>query len=164
MATKKSFDTGMLMFYEFEPGEKFVGRFTGKMKQVGKDSHPVFVDEDGQEWLLNNHSMIQKVCKDLPHFTLVEIIYKGQVTIKSTSRKFSNYTVNYFTDESDPGQTEKEKAEAEAEANNQYKETVDSRKPEREAEESEATEKESEAVHERAFGKGRNGKEAKAKK
>lgn len=157
MATKKSFDTGMLMFYEFEPGEKFVGRFTGKMKQVGKDSHPVFVDEDGQEWLLNNHSMIQKVCKDLPHFTLVEIIYKGQVTIKATNRKFSNYTVNYFTDESDPGQTEKEKAEAD----NQHKETVDGRKPEREAEQSEAIEKESEAIHERAFGKGKNTGKAK---
>lgn len=163
MATKKSFDTGMLMFYEFEPGEIFVGRFTGKMKQVGKDSHPVFVDENGQEWLLNNHSMIQKVCKDLPHFTLVEIIYKGQVTIKATNRKFSNYTVNYFTDESDPGQTKKEKEEAES-IFNQYKETVDSRQPEREEEQSEAIEKESEAIHERAFGKGSKGKEAKATK
>lgn len=110
----------MTPFWDFNKDAIFVGHYTGRTHKVGDKDCYVFVDEDGMEFLMNPHSMIERFVESENKEKKVEIIFKGLVNIKKSGNKFANYSISYFEDETE---TQTEKADAPGASQDGKKET-----------------------------------------
>jgi hypothetical protein len=84
-------------YWNFETDETFIGYFCReKRDDSGKLIGYIFAGEDGDEFIISNCFSITKALEmvSFDHKALLEIIFRGKVTVKSTGKPFNKFEIN----------------------------------------------------------------------
>jgi hypothetical protein len=102
-------------YWDFNQEPRFTGYFVSnhmddKGKLIGFD----FLDEQQEKWIISNSHSIDKALEltGYDSETLVEIIFKGKIIVKSTGKPFNKFEVAVLEEETPEPVTEEAKDKA----------------------------------------------------